>query len=242
MDGASGVRGSVGCLYSAPDASMRTSACSASRGGGRRPCRWQGRRQLPCKIMSALATRCRAPARGWGVFAGSPGQQFAPIPINNAAPPPSPLLPRALGGPAGTTGGPSRTHALTLARARARQYSRKRWQTAGWSCISSLPPSFARRHESLSRNACGASPHPTPPICAPGLCCRGSAIVCECVVCAVQSQDEPAYCGLSTLVMTLNALSIDPHRSVCSLRCCAPCVCARACTFLCETAFVSVYE
>jgi hypothetical protein len=26
-------------------------------------------------------------------------------------------------------------------------------------------------------------------------------------------QDEPAYCGLSTLVMVLNALSIDPHRS-----------------------------
>ena len=29
-----------------------------------------------------------------------------------------------------------------------------------------------------------------------------------------RTQDEPAFCGLSTLVMCLNALSIDPHRTV----------------------------
>jgi hypothetical protein len=29
-----------------------------------------------------------------------------------------------------------------------------------------------------------------------------------------RTQDEPAFCGLSTLVMTLNALSIDPGRVV----------------------------
>jgi glutathione gamma-glutamylcysteinyltransferase len=37
-----------------------------------------------------------------------------------------------------------------------------------------------------------------------------------------RTQDEPAFCGLSTLVMCLNALSIDPHRTVGSP---SPCEC-----------------
>jgi Phytochelatin synthase len=36
-----------------------------------------------------------------------------------------------------------------------------------------------------------------------------------------RTQDEPAFCGLSTLVMVLNALSIDPGRAVCA---CSACV------------------
>lgn len=57
---------------------------------------------------------------------------------------------------------------------------------------------------------------PTPPPAAPSTQHPGPrvALLPSCAGCHTRStQDEPAFCGLASLAMTLNALSIDPRRT-----------------------------